>query len=120
LRVVFGRVAVLLMADAPVGVQQALLETTASMDAVLWKVSHQGARSSFLQTFATAVNPQVSVISVGPNTYGHPAPEVVDHLQGMGVVCRTDLDGAVQFVTDGRKWWVNSRHGTTCRASGKQ
>jgi competence protein ComEC len=120
LRVVFGRVAVLLMADAPVGVQQALLETTASVDAVLWKVSHQGARSSFLQTFATAVNPQVSVISVGPNTYGHPAPEVVDHLQGMGVVCRTDLDGAVQFVTDGRKWWVNSRHGTTCRASGKQ
>ncbi len=119
LRVTFGRVAVMLMADAPVEVQQALLESMASVEAVLWKVSHQGAHSSFDETFAEAVKPQVSVISVGSNAYGHPTPEVVDRLQGMGVVCRTDLDGAVRFVTDGRRWRVAGRHGSSCQARGR-
>jgi|LFRM01.2.fsa_nt_gb competence protein ComEC len=119
LRVAFGQVAVMLMADAPVEVQRALLEREASVEAVLWKVSHQGARSSFDESFMEAVKPQVSVISVGSNAYGHPAPEVVERLQGMGVVCRTDLHGAVRFVTDGRTWRVMGRHGSSCRARGR-
>ena len=124
LRVAFGQVAVMLMADAPVEVQRALLEREASVEAVLWKVSHQGARSSFDESFMEAVKPQVSVISVGSNAYGHPAPEVVERLQGDGsrlsyrlawgrTICygRSDMagHGQTRFKLPG-SWQVIVRH----------
>ena len=40
--------------------------------------------------------PEYAVISVGYNSYGHPAPETLDRLEQAGcAVWRTDLQGTV-------------------------
>jgi competence protein ComEC len=59
------------------------------------KVPHQGAATSDLEWLASCA-PQVAVISVGPNSFGHPAAEVVAALEVAGaVVRRTDREGDV-------------------------
>ncbi len=65
------------------------------------KVPHQGAATSDLRWLA-ACAPQVAVIIVGPNDFGHPAVEVVAALEAAGAaVRRTDLEGDV-VITLGR------------------
>jgi competence protein ComEC len=61
------------------------------------KVPHQGAATSDPGWLAASA-PQVAVISVGPNDYGHPSSEVIGVLEASGaVVLRTDLDGTVSI-----------------------
>jgi competence protein ComEC len=65
------------------------------------KVPHQGAATSDLQWLAASAA-GVAVISVGPNDYGHPAPEVIAALQRAGAqVRRTDLEGDVVVALGG-------------------
>jgi len=54
------------------------------------------------------LRPEVSVISVGRNTYGHPRPGIVAALQTTGRVLRTDRDGAVFIHSDGRRFVVRT------------
>ncbi len=62
------------------------------------KVPHQGAATSDLD-WLTDCAPRVAVISVGPNQFGHPAPEVVSTLEAAGAaVHRTDREGDVTVV----------------------
>ena len=49
----------------------------------LLMVPHHGAATSSLEWLAETVG-DVAIISVGPNTYGHPAPEVLDALGDAG------------------------------------
>ncbi len=64
------------------------------------KVPHQGAATSDREWLA-AEAPSLAVIPVGPNSYGHPAPWVIEVLQGAGSrVVRTDQAGDV-VVTPG-------------------
>lgn len=57
------------------------------------KVPHQGAATSD-PTWLAANAGRLAVISVGPNTYGHPVDWVVETLTASGArVWRTDLDG---------------------------
>ena len=53
--------------------------------------------------FLSAVKPKTAVIEVGAkNTYGHPTPEVLQRLAKSGIkVLRTDINGDVDFVSDG-------------------
>ena len=57
---------------------------------------------------AEALRPEVSVISVGRNTYGHPRPGAVAALAAAGSVLRTDRDGAVFIRGDGRRLEVRT------------
>jgi beta-lactamase superfamily II metal-dependent hydrolase len=41
----------------------------------------------------------VAIISVGPNGYGHPAPEVLERLEGAEVM-RTDEEGSIEVACD--------------------
>ncbi len=73
------------------------------------KVPHQGAATSDAE-WLSAVAPELAVISVGPNDFGHPADWVIDVLQASGAtVLRTDRDGDVIVGPSGlapaRPWW---------------
>ena len=64
------------------------------------KVPHQGAATSDDRWLAGSA-PRVAVISVGPNDFGHPAPDVVATLEASGaVVRRTDLEGTITIRLD--------------------
>jgi competence protein ComEC len=48
-------------------------------------------------------------VSVGPNTYGHPVPEVLDWIAATGAeIRRTDLDGEVTVTFEGPRVLVES------------
>jgi competence protein ComEC len=55
--------------------------------------------------FLAAVGAQVGIISAGEqNPYGHPSAVLLERLQESGIrVLRTDRDGAVRVLTDGKR-----------------
>jgi len=71
------------------------------------KVAHHGSRYSSSEEFLKKINPEVAVISVGErNWFGHPTQTVLDRLGEIGArVLRTDEDGMVKIVSDGKNWW---------------
>ncbi|HHW10745.1 MAG TPA: ComEC/Rec2 family competence protein [Firmicutes bacterium] len=134
LRLNFHNINILLMGDAPAEVQERILPrlvenegmgagavkgTVEGAGAVtIWKVPHQGAKDSFHPGFWQKAAPALSVISVGPNSYGHPDKEVLARLAEKSMICRTDRHGAIYFTTDGRRWWIASRRGRGCLSAG--
>ncbi len=63
------------------------------------KVAHHGSKTSSLGEFLNRVSPQVSVIEVGKNSYGHPTAEVLARLTQVGSrIFRTDQEGIVKIV----------------------
>ena len=48
-----------------------------------------------------AVRPEYAVLSVGYNSYGHPAPEALARLEAAGCdIYRTDWSGTVRFMVN--------------------
>ena len=89
LRVTAGDTTVLLAGDIEAIAQRELGVIAADV----LKVPHQGAATSDPDWLA-ATAPRLALISVGPNSFGHPAPEVVATLEAAGAeVRRTDHDG---------------------------
>jgi competence protein ComEC len=74
------------------------------------KVGHHGSAYGSSPSFIAAVSPRYAIISVGRhNLFGHPAPSTLQTLQRFGArVYRTDEDGAVTIVTDGRSEGISS------------
>lgn len=72
------------------------------------KVPHHGSKNGLDKALLDAAMPKLAVISVGKkNRYGHPHKEALKLLEEGGMrVLRTDLDGEVEIVTDGKRWGV--------------
>ena len=87
--------------------EKALVERyggTGRLKADVLKVSHHGSRYSTCDEFLEAVDPEIAIIGVGRNNYGHPADEVIEKLRENDIIVyRTDLDGAIGIrAEDGR------------------
>jgi len=104
-RIDFGKVGVLLAADAEAQTERWLLDSQANLRAAVLKVAHHGGRYSSTPRFLQAVQPLVAVVSVGAgNEYHHPDAQTLGRLAGMGTrVFRTDLDGPIVLESDGAK-----------------
>ncbi|MCX6363414.1 MAG: ComEC/Rec2 family competence protein [Actinobacteria bacterium] len=62
------------------------------------KVAHHGSRYSTTSSFLAHTRPRVAVISVGPNSYGHPRPATVGRLLAGGSrVYTTWRNGGITF-----------------------
>lgn len=71
------------------------------------KVPHHGSKTGMTQAFVDWIHPQLAVISVGKNTYGHPSEKAINMLQTIGArVMRTDQHGDVEIISDGNTWKV--------------
>ncbi len=65
------------------------------------KVAHHGSRFSSSPEFLNAVAPKLSVIEVGKNSYGHPAPAVLERLAEINSkIFRTDKNGIVKIFAE--------------------
>ncbi|MGA4691667.1 MULTISPECIES: DNA internalization-related competence protein ComEC/Rec2 [Rhodococcus] len=97
---VVGRI--LLPGDAEEAALDALVRSGIDVRADVLKVPHHGSRTTPAR-FLTAVRPSVALVSAGrDNLFGHPHPEIVSALAGMGArVLRTDLHGDVAVVRAG-------------------
>ncbi len=74
------------------------------------KVPHHGSKTGMTDGFLQWLGPiKLAVISVGRNTYGHPAKEIITRLENIGAqVLRTDEQGDVEVVSDGKGWSVTT------------
>ena len=77
------------------------------------KVPHHGSKYGMNKEWLEAVRPKLAIISVGRrNSYGHPTEEALKLLRDEDKsissikILRTDQDGTVEVVSDGRRWWV--------------
>jgi competence protein ComEC len=108
LRLVVGEVSFLLTGDVETPGEQDLLRRQVSLESLVLKAPHHGSRLSLDPAFLRAVNPALAVISVGAdNRNGHPSAEALDRLKGV-TVYRTDLQGTIEIVTDGRTYEVRT------------
>ncbi len=74
----------------------------------LLKVPHHGSKTGMTQSFVDWLKPALSIISVGKNSYGHPSSEAINMLRfAHSVIHRTDQEGDIEIVSDGKNWTVN-------------
>jgi competence protein ComEC len=69
---------------------------------------HHGSSPEMCRRLAETLRPEVSVIPVGRNGYGHPRAGAVAALEESGRVLRTDRDGAVFLSSDGESLSVRT------------
>lgn len=110
-RLVYGKTAVLLTGDAPISVENRLMQiaTSGELQSDVLKVGHHGSQYSTGDAFVQAVSPQTAVVSVGAhNTYGHPTKRVLDTLASHSVsVLRTDQSGTLRCVSNAEVFSCN-------------
>lgn len=71
------------------------------------KVAHHGSKYSTSEEFLKQIQPELAVISVGKNSWGHPTKEVLERLRYLDTkILRTDKDGEIEVVSDGEKWGI--------------
>jgi len=90
----------LLTGDIEKEVEELMVEDGVELDCDVLKVAHHGSDTSSSEEFIDEVSPEVAIVSVGENNYGHPAGEVLDRFER---VYRTDESGAVTLRTDGEE-----------------
>ena len=83
----------------------------------VYKSIHHGASNGDNPAWLAAVRPQNVVISVGPNTYGHPTRMALELYRSIGAtVYRTDLNGTVTVtVQPSGSFAITTEKGTAIR-----
>jgi competence protein ComEC len=90
-----------------------LIRERADLACTVLKIAHHGSDTSTTSEFLAVVNPRIAVISCGvDNKFGHPSDVVISRLEGKldeDSVYRTDIQGTIDFITDGERLWVEKR-----------
>jgi competence protein ComEC len=112
LRVSWKQVSFLLTGDIGADTEQMLVESAAPLNSTVLKVAHHGSEGSTTREFLRIVDPRFAVLSVGAdNRSGHPAQATLQRLSERPdlTVLRTDLQGTVDFSTDGSSLWLRTQ-----------
>ncbi|MBW2061829.1 MAG: DNA internalization-related competence protein ComEC/Rec2 [Deltaproteobacteria bacterium] len=105
IRIQFGQIAFLFPGDLEMeGEAEILSRQGDKLRADVLLACHHGGQTSLTPAFLKAVKPRHVVFSVGRyNRFSQPAPEALARVRKIGArVFRTDRQGAVIFVTDGK------------------
>ena len=89
-----GGVEALITGDLPAEQERALVHTYDLPDLEVLVAGHHGAKTSTSALLLDALRPEIVLISVGKNAYGHPADEMVRRVVHFGAKAyRTDENG---------------------------
>lgn len=92
----------LITGDMDSATEAALLETYPLPDVEVLLAGHHGSKYATSQTLLEAIRPEVGIISVGPNTFGHPTAEAMGRMTGAGMdLYRTDRQGNILIRVHG-------------------
>ncbi len=101
----YGEIEILLTGDCEGGCERAITGQVPDID--ILKVAHHGSKYATGEEFLGRARPELSVISVGKNSYGHPANETIGRLEKFGSkVLRTDENGTITIRTDGKRIYL--------------
>lgn len=108
LRLSYGSFSMIFTGDAEFETEAELMKSGFPLAAQILKVGHHGSRHATSGRFLESIGPQMAIISCGAdNRYGHPAQNTLDRLKGSNIqVYRTDLNGEISIVSDGRNYQV--------------
>lgn len=66
------------------------------------KAGHHGSKTSSGQKLLTKIKPDLAIICVGKNNFGHPAPVVLNRFKTNSIrYLRTDQNGLIKIISDG-------------------
>jgi competence protein ComEC len=106
LQLSFGNFDSLFTGDIDFDVEKQINLSTSQQVKVL-KVAHHGSKYSTGEEFLKKIKPQLAVISVGKNSFGHPTKEVIEKLSNLAIkILRTDQEGEIEVVSDGKNWYT--------------
>ena len=107
-RLSFGNTVFLFTADAGYSAELELLDQNLKTDVL--QVGHHGSFGSTCTAFLNETDPSYGVISVGEgNDHNLPNAYVLERLSDYGVrVYRTDYDGSITFISDGKNITVST------------
>lgn len=78
-------------------------------DADVLKVPHHGSSKATSQRLVDAVTPQIAIVSVGENNFGHPANETLERLEAAGARTLLTRDcGMITLYPDGDGWRIQT------------
>jgi competence protein ComEC len=108
LRLSHGNIDLLFPGDLEAIGEQELLAHNGPVRSEILKAPHHGSRTSSTTAFLDAVAPQIVVASLGNhNRFKFPAEEIVQRYEQKHCrFFRTDLDGAVSVLSDGKTYNV--------------
>lgn len=89
----------LITGDMDTSIERRLVKYGDLPDIELLVAGHHGSKYASSEELLLAVRPEYAVVSVGYNSYGHPAPEALERLAAAGCrIYRTDWMGTVTFT----------------------
>lgn len=101
-KLTFGKTDFLFTGDISDKVEKSLLGQGVVEGSDVLKVSHHGSKAASSNVFLKEVRPEIAIISVGKNSYGHPTQETLKRLENQNIeTIRTDQKGDIKITTDG-------------------
>lgn len=110
LKVSVGSFCAILTGDAEAKAEGYMLGYGSDVRCPLLKVAHHGSRYTSSAGFLKTVGPEIAIISVGANSYGHPSADIISRLTSAGAkVYRTDQDGTIIAYSDGKTYSITKK-----------
>lgn len=104
--------AALFTGDIGFETEKQLLENGWLKPVRMLKVAHHGSKASTSAAFLRALSPLVSILSTGPNSFGHPTAETLLRLSQNGTLLfRTDVQGTTRIWMDEAGGILSDRKG---------
>lgn len=89
----------LITGDMDAKTEEKLISDDPLLDIEVLIVGHHGSKYSTGEELLDAVKPEIGIVSVGRNSYGHPSEEALRRLVRAGVtVYRTDKQGNIHIL----------------------
>ncbi len=105
----YGTFDALFTGDGDRKIQPEVMDTAELPDVEVLKFPHHGSKTGILSSFLDRIKPELAVISVGKNSYGHPSKEAINLLSNQAIeIKRTDREGDIQVMSDGNGWSINN------------
>lgn len=102
IKITYGNASFLFTGDAETEIEEEVISKYSNLKSDVLKVGHHGSSTSSSLEFLKAVNPKISIISVGKNnTYGHPTKETLTKLKDT-TLFRTDKNNSIIISSDGK------------------
>lgn len=100
IKISYKNTSFLFTGDAEELIEQEVISKNYNLSSDILKVGHHGSSTSTSKEFYERVNPSISVISVGNNSYGHPTTKTLNQIK-TSKIYRTDEKGDIVIISDG-------------------
>ncbi len=113
LHLTFGSFTSLFTGDGDIRIQSEVMKEVILPKVNILKYPHHGSKYGAGENFLKQVYPDLTVISVGKNPWGHPNKETLDLLGKLSIPFkRTDQNGDVEIISDGKGWRITTERGS--------